>query len=577
MSTKKPAKDEGHFQRELTILFCDIAGYGNFADKMSPTELGDFISGFFDPLTEIILRYKGTVDKIFGDGMICFWDYPANTKDHALQGTLAGLEMIQAVGEIRETLHLPGGTRLDIRVGVNTGDVLVIRYPETAGNTVLGKEANLASLIQFANRRYGTRIMISDSTYEKVKERIFCREVDTLQKEEYSRLVTLYEPLGLRGSKNKPQPKTDHLIVKPEWEEIASIYEKALELYRETDFDGAERALDDVLLLNPDDGPSRYIKKSIAKSRAELGQEGDSQTKGSPPGTQSLKDLTGAVVGRYSVLAQLGAGGMGEVYLAEDDSLKRLVALKRIAPELQSDEKYRKRFLKEAERASSLSDRHIAAVYDVLEENGETFLVMEYVEGQTLRQHLKKPVAVKESLSIAVQCGEGLSAAHKKGIVHGDIKPENIMLTPQGHVKILDFGVAKCLPDSEDKTSTMSTQATMTLNIGGTPAYMAPEVLLEKEPDGRTDLFSLGIVLYESLTRKHPFRADTFIVTAISILNEAPEPITQLNPDAPAELERIVSKMIAKEPSGRYDSMDELLVYLRGVQSYLQVVEDANV
>ncbi len=285
MSTKKPAKVEGYSQRELTILFCDIAGYGNFADKMSLTELGDFISGFFDPMTEIILKYKGTVDKIFGDGMICFWGYPGKTEDHALQGTLAGLEMIRAVSEIRGTLHLPDGAKLDIRVGVNTGEVLVIRYPETAGDTVLGKGANLASRIQFENRRFGTRMMISDSTYEKVKEQISCREVDTLQATKDSRLVTLYEPLGMRASKNKPQQKTDHLIVKPEWEEIATIYEKALDLYREADIDGAERALDDVLLLNPDDGPSRYIKKSIAKSRAEFGREGDSQTKASPPGT----------------------------------------------------------------------------------------------------------------------------------------------------------------------------------------------------------------------------------------------------------------------------------------------------
>ena len=541
---------------------------------MSPTEVAAFLSEYFDHMNEIISKYKGTFDKTIGDAFLCYWGHPIETENHALLGTLAGLEMTQAVDELGKSRYLPVGVPFDFRIGINTGPTLLNPSQEKAGNTVLGEEVNLASRMEAANRRYGTRMMISDSTYEKVKERIFCRKVDTLQKGKYSRLAILYEPLGMRASKNKPQQKTDHLIVKPEWEKIATIYEKALDLYRQEDFDGAERALDDVLSLNPEDGPSRYIKKSIAESRAN--REGDSQAKGSAPGTQSLKDLTGTTVGRYSVLARLGVGDMGEVYLAEDDSLKRLVALKRIAPRLQSDEKYRKRFLKEAERASSLSDRHIAAVYDVLEEKGETFLVMEYVEGQTLRQQMKKPIPIKESLSLAVQCGEGLSAAHKKGIVHGDIKPENIMLTPQGQVKILDFGVAKCLPDSEDQTSTMHTQATMTLNIGGTPAYMAPEVLMEKEPDGRTDLFSLGIVLYESLTRKHPFRADTFIVTAVSILNESPEPITQLNPDAPAELERIVSKMLTKEPSGRFDTMDELLVYLRGVQSYLQVVEDAN-
>jgi len=183
---------------------------------------------------------------------------------------------------------------------------------------------------------------------------------------------------------------------------------------------------------------------------------------------------------------------MGEVYRAEDTKLKRTVALKRLAPALRADSVYRRRFQEEAERASRFSDSHVAAVYDVLEEHGEIFLVLEYVEGETLRNRLRRPVSLEEFFTIAIQCGEALNAAHQRGIVHCDIKPENIMLTKSGQVKILDFGVAKHLPRS-DQSSTIDRAGT----FAGTPAYMSPEVLLEHAPDGRAD--SCG--LYEIFRR----------------------------------------------------------------------------
>src|SRR5215470_2744334 len=159
--------------------------------------------------------------------------------------------------------------------------------------------------------------------------------------------------------------------------------------------------------------------------------------------SQAVQDLSGTSVGRFAINGRLGAGGMGEVYLAEDTKLKRPVALKRIAQRLRSDERYRKRLLHEAEYASRLSHEHIAGIYDVIEQNGETFLVMEYIEGETLRQRMAQPLRLQEFCKIAVQCAEALVAAHGKEVVHGDIKPENIMLMPTGQVKILDFGVAK--------------------------------------------------------------------------------------------------------------------------------------
>lgn len=252
---------------------------------------------------------------------------------------------------------------------------------------------------------------------------------------------------------------------------------------------------------------------------------------------------------------------MGEVYRAVDSRLKRTVAIKRLSPGLRSDPLYRRRFLEEAERASSFTDTHVAALHDVLEIGDEIFLVMEFVEGQTLRQRLREPMSLEQFLGIAIQCTEALIAAHERGIVHCDIKPENIMLNPGGQVKILDFGVAKHLPRS-DQSSTIDRSGT----VGGTPAYMSPEVLLEKPPDGRADIFSLGIVLYEALSGQHPFLAGSYVATTHRIIHESPTPIHIFNPKVPGELEDIVITALAKEPSQRYANARDLLDDLSAVR-----------
>ncbi len=268
-------------------------------------------------------------------------------------------------------------------------------------------------------------------------------------------------------------------------------------------------------------------------------------------------------VGRFNIRSRLGAGGMGEVYLADDTMLRRPVALKRLAPALRTDEHYRHRFLKEAERASLLNDQHIAGIYDILEDRNETFMVMEYVEGVTLRQRLREPLSWKEFVPAAIQCAEALVTAHEKSIAHRDIKPENIMLTPKGGVKILDFGVARRLPQPNQLTDSELSDPGQ---LGGTLGYMAPEVLVGRESDERADLFSMGIVFYEALTGRHPFLAQTMIATTDRILNAAPEPLRKLNPQLPEALEQIVARLVEKDPARRYARAAELVEDLRAVE-----------
>ncbi|MFZ0322490.1 MAG: protein kinase [Candidatus Sulfotelmatobacter sp.] len=286
------------------------------------------------------------------------------------------------------------------------------------------------------------------------------------------------------------------------------------------------------------------------------------QMKTPPPAANAdaADALAGTTVGRFAISKRLGAGGMGQVYGAEDTTLKRHVAIKRMAPQTNSTAADRKRLLKEAQRASALNHPNVGAIHDVLEHDGELWLVMEYVEGETLRQRLTRPISTDEFFSIAIQCCEGLQAAHEKGIIHGDIKPENIMLAPGNRVKILDFGVARRAWNSNPDDATKSME-TMTAS-GGTPAYMAPEVLLQRPDDGRSDLFSLGLVFYEMLGGEQPFKTNSLATTIARIVHTDPPSLTNV----PGPLAAVISRTLAKDPNLRYPTAAALLDDLRRVQ-----------
>ncbi|MBZ5616543.1 MAG: tetratricopeptide repeat protein [Acidobacteriia bacterium] len=277
----------------------------------------------------------------------------------------------------------------------------------------------------------------------------------------------------------------------------------------------------------------------------------------------SCGELKGQIGNRFVIVRCLGRGGMGEVYCARDTRLKKLVAIKRMSAALRDDPGCRERFLQEAERASQLIDRNIAACYDVVEEDGELLLVMEYVEGQTLRQRLERRLPLDESLNIAVQSASGVAGAHEHRVLHCDLKPENIMLTPSGHVKLLDFGLARHFVRPADPTTSASGLA----RAGGTPGYAAPEVLCEHPVDERADIFSLGIVFYEMLTGVRPFHAETSMGMAARILQDDPVPPRRLNAKIPLELDRIVLRMLRKDPQQRYATAAEVLNDLRRLRA----------
>ena len=265
--------------------------------------------------------------------------------------------------------------------------------------------------------------------------------------------------------------------------------------------------------------------------------------------------MIGKTISHYKILEKLGEGGMGVVYKAEDTKLKRTVALKFLPPELMRDSGAKERFFIEARAAAALEHQHICNIYEIDESEGHIFIAMSCFEGQTLKEKIDtQPLKINEALKIAIQAAEGLQAAHEKGIVHRDIKSANIMITEKGQTKIMDFGLAKL------KGQTKITKEGSTM---GTAAYMSPEQAQGAEVDHRTDIWSLGVVLYEMITGQLPFKGEYEQAVIYSIINEQPEPLTALRTGVPMELERIVNKTLSKDPSERYQHADDLVVDLK--------------
>src|SRR5882762_4530783 len=282
-------------------------------------------------------------------------------------------------------------------------------------------------------------------------------------------------------------------------------------------------------------------------------------------------------ISHYRILEKLGAGGMGEVYLAEDTKLGRRVALKILGEEYTTNRDRLNRFEQEASAASALNHPNILTIHEVGSDDGKHFIATEYIDGTTLRRKVSgPPMDVAEILDIAVQVASALEEAHAAGIIHRDIKPDNIMIRRNGYVKVLDFGLAKLTENSTDKTPSDGEAATRVMVqtdagvVMGTAHYMSPEQARGKPVDARTDIWSLGVVMYELIAGRTPFEGETSTDVIVAITQKEPPPIARFAPSVPPEFDWIVTKALRKDRDERYQTIKELLTDLRRLKQRLE-------
>src|SRR5213080_723813 len=354
------------------------------------------------------------------------------------------------------------------------------------------------------------------------------------------------------------------------WQQLKQIFQSALER------NPAERSA----FLNQACADDPALRSQVESLIASHDQAGDSiEAMAAEAATEILGDdqagsIVGKQIGHYQVVSCIGRGGMGEVFLAHDTSLGRKVALKLLRSDFTRNEERLRRFQQEARAASALNHPNILTIHEIGQDGSLNFMATEYVEGETLRQHLSRArLTVGQTLDVAVQVASALAAAHQAGIIHRDIKPENIMVRTDGNVKVLDFGLAKLTdPKTIDTAApTLPQVETQPGVVMGTFSYMSPEQARGLAVDARTDIWSLGVMIYEMAAGRQPFEGETASDVLSLILQKEPLPLAHSWPEVPAELERIVRKALRKDREERYQTIKDLLIDLRNLRKELEL------
>ena len=355
------------------------------------------------------------------------------------------------------------------------------------------------------------------------------------------------------------------------WREIDTIFKSAIELPSDERAEFIERA------CGEDEALRAEVLSLVAHDQkgGTLGAPAvEEATRLLAAERERAQSLAGRIVGGYRIVSRLGAGGMGEVHLAVHERTGRKVALKLLPDHFAGDEARVRRFQQEARAVLRLNHPNIVTVYDIEQIGTASVIASEYIEGETLRARLSRgPLAPAEALDVAAQIAAALATAHAEGVVHRDVKPENVMLRPDGFVKVLDFGLAKLNEEANPALSHAPTLAAFKTDPGvvmGTVSYMSPEQARGRDVDGRTDIWSLGVVLYESLTGRAPFRGESPTDVLAAIVGKEPAPLARYLPGAPDALEWIVTKALTKDSEGRYQTAKELLADLKRLKQQLE-------
>src|SRR6266478_4390708 len=354
------------------------------------------------------------------------------------------------------------------------------------------------------------------------------------------------------------------------WQQLKQIFQSALER------NPAERSA----FLNQACADDPLLRSQVESLIASHKQAGDSiEAMAAEAATEMLDDdqavsIVGKQISHYQVVSRIGRGGMGEVFLAQDASLGRKVALKLLRSDFTRNEERLRRFQQEARAASALNHPNILTIHEIGHDGSLHFMATEYVEGETLRQHLSRArITLGQTLEVAIQVASALAAAHQAGIIHRDIKPENIMVRSDGNVKVLDFGLAKLTDPKTIETAapTLPQVETAPGVVMGTFSYMSPEQARGLAVDTRTDIWSLGVMIYEMAAGRQPFEGETASDVMSLILQKEPLPLTHSWPEVPGELERIVRKALHKDREERYQTIKDLLIDLRNLRKELEL------